>query len=303
MAWLLDTLFTIICYFMPHFYMNVPCLFQYVLADNTRQLPLLIFSHGLTGTSDEHRLFFVSLVQRGFIVAAPTHCDGSACIATLENGEKQRFIDFNFDADDHTKFRIEQVRFREKELYEVREFITSSDSNFPDSCRSAIDLSNIFVGGFSYGASTAALSAVLHPEDYSGALLIDGWFLIDMAEWKHVHKVDYRENSALFPPEVHELGIKIPACFIASSQLAQLKNLGGATYSLKHGKDHIDWHLLKDTMHQNFVDIGYWMPWSVARYFNVIGSADFNETFRTTINISDNFFQKNTKKNITMNLA
>jgi hypothetical protein len=48
-----------------------------------RGLPVLIFSHGLTGTSDEHGIMATLLAQQGNVVALVHHCDGSSALADI----------------------------------------------------------------------------------------------------------------------------------------------------------------------------------------------------------------------------
>jgi predicted dienelactone hydrolase len=40
--------------------------------------PVLLFSHGLTGTGEEHATLFCHLARTGYVVACIHHCDGSS---------------------------------------------------------------------------------------------------------------------------------------------------------------------------------------------------------------------------------
>ena len=135
------------------------------------------------------------------------------------------------------------------------------------------------------------MSAVRHPNEYNAVLLLDGWFLIDLVEWaKYVKIADPRRID--FPPEVHASGIDIPACFVGSEQFKNLEYLYDATYNLKKGQDHIDWHMLKDTRHQNFIDVGFWFPTWFGRKIRMIGNCDFQKTYKEMMDISGLFFEK-----------
>jgi hypothetical protein len=57
-------------------------------ATSSRKRPLLVHSHGLTGTNAEHVAMHTRWVQRGYIVVAPTHCDGSAATVLDANGHR-----------------------------------------------------------------------------------------------------------------------------------------------------------------------------------------------------------------------
>ena len=119
-------LISIIAYVLPTSYYRVPCLFRGAPPDNAMsRRPLIVFSHGLTGTSEEHAVMFVHLVQQGYVVAALTHCDGSSSAATLHTGERMFYRHPNYKAY-NAEFRPEQIRRREEELYAMKKFVLES---------------------------------------------------------------------------------------------------------------------------------------------------------------------------------
>ena len=64
------------------------------------------------------------------------------------------------------------MKCRENELHNLRQFVFQDGSTFPEEVRRIIDPASVVVGGFSYGGATAALSVVLHPEDYCACVLL-----------------------------------------------------------------------------------------------------------------------------------
>ncbi len=134
-----------------------------------------------------------------------------------------------------TNFRLEQVKRREEELYAMKTFILSNQS-FPASIRSVIDPTQVFVGGFSYGAATSSLSVVRHPEDYKGAILIDGWFSINLADMKEAKVMPNNQLLFDFPPAAHEMKLPLPAIFIGSEKFSKIPHLNDATVRLAQGR-------------------------------------------------------------------
>jgi predicted dienelactone hydrolase len=61
----------IFAFLLPSAYFHVPHLFSSAPPKQpARRLPLIVFSHGLSGTGEEHQLMFVHLSQQGFVVGA-----------------------------------------------------------------------------------------------------------------------------------------------------------------------------------------------------------------------------------------
>ena len=84
------------------------------------------------------------------------------------------------------------VRQRQQELHEVKEHVLNSASS---PCRHLLDPAlGVVAAGFSYGAATASLEVVTHPQDYTACILLDGWFHIEVGEG-----ID-------FPKETHDTG-------------------------------------------------------------------------------------------------
>lgn len=94
------------------------------LEEGEKTYPLLIFSHGLSGTGDEHGLMGATLALRGYVVAFPHHSDlsSSLCDVIVPGSSKvqhklYKHPDFhNYDLD----LRQGQCEWRADEVEEVR---------------------------------------------------------------------------------------------------------------------------------------------------------------------------------------
>jgi len=202
--------------------------------------PLLVFSHGLTGTNEEHSMLLSDIARHGYVVAALTHQDGSAARARMENGSTL-YYQAQYDID-----RPSQVKRRQAEFAAVREHVLEKS---PEDLRAVIDRKTVIAGGFSYGATTAALESVTNPEEYQGVILFDGWF--------HVDGLDY-------PADVHRKGIQHPSLIMTSSRFDPThpyaragKRVAERAASLVSPCRAVE---LPDSAHEHFVDLPFWVP-------------------------------------------
>ena len=90
------------------------------LQQTASPLPLVVWSHGLTGTGCEHGLLAATLALSGFVVALPHHSDGSSSLTDLgENKTKLRYIHPDYNNYDK-EFRQKQAEYRASEVGEMR---------------------------------------------------------------------------------------------------------------------------------------------------------------------------------------
>ena len=67
--WLVSVISVVVSLFMPLASINLPmCIYDAALPSDGQKYPLLVFSHGLTGTGEESAMTYVYWVQQGFIV-------------------------------------------------------------------------------------------------------------------------------------------------------------------------------------------------------------------------------------------
>lgn len=259
--------------------------------------PLILYSHGLTGSGEEHGLMFTHWAQRGYVVASLQHCDGSSCRVLREDGAHIYYDWPDMKQYDPT-FRPNQVERREAELQELRAYILGNNAEDSGSdvtteskgsdtslllteLRDHIDPSNIVVAGFSYGAATAALSVAKHPTDYKACMLLDGWFFIELTG--HMFE---------FPAEAHEIGLSVPALFLGSEQFANYTKLAEATSRLAAHNSHPKGsvlYVLENSRHQNFTDIGFWLPVTLLKWSSALGKCDYDQTYQRILDLTTQF--------------
>lgn len=275
LVWLLAFVLSL---FMPMASVSLPmCKYDAVLPSDGKKLPLIVFSHGLTGSGEEQAMTFLYWVQQGFIVAAVHHCDGSSCKVPRPHLDSPLLYLHpnmqNYDVD----FRPRQVRQRQLELHEVKQYMLCASP-----WKDIIDSSQVCAAGFSYGAATASLEVVTHPLDYAACILLDGWFHIEVGEGMD------------FPQETHDAGISIPTLFVGSAQFADRPGLAAATANLQHKQSSA--HVLAKSKHQNFCDVGFWLPVWLLRRAGAVGECDFDATYASLLLLTKDFLHIHLKK-------
>ena len=124
-----DLLLFIPLSFAPLNLISLPfCSMDAPLAASSAPLPLLVWSHGLTGTGDEHGLMATALAMRGYVVALVHHSDGSSALVDIES--KASFTNKYFLAPDFknydTSFRQRQIGIRVSEVRRSESFAVNA---------------------------------------------------------------------------------------------------------------------------------------------------------------------------------
>eukprot|EP00466_Bigelowiella_natans_P011223 jgi/Bigna1/132597/aug1.18_g7305 len=177
-----------------------------------QQLPVVVFSHGLTGTAEEHTLMFSEIARAGYIVAACHHEDGSSSRVIKENGKAAYF-----DTPDYANGVSTDFRANQESASDIQELM---------------DTTKVILAGFSYGAATAALESVTNKEQYLAVVLWDGWYHVDL-RYLETRGIKLNGRSRFdFPEKAHKDGIQHPALFIGSTQFAAWPPLAEATSQL-----------------------------------------------------------------------
>ena len=157
---------------------------------------------------------------------------------------------------------------------------------------SRVDRTRVVVGGFSYGAATAALSAAKHRDRYAAAVLMDGWFNIDL---KSIESCESDEQLP-FPQLAHEKGISCPCFFIGSAEFRGYKHLNLRTRSLisKCAHPQTESHVIDTTVHWSFMDLVVWLS-SAANfvYKRVAGVANAQQSYVQLFTMTSSFLERN----------
>lgn len=230
-------------------------------------VPLVAWSHGLVGTGDEHALLAVRLASAGIAVALVHHGDGSSSVSDV-NGVPLFY--------DHTYVGAKRLQGCQQRAEEMLSAIDIVRDNF--------SITTVGLGGFSFGAATAAHMAAGSQSRYECALLVDGMFCVEVGDGRFVD----------CPRLAYENGLSLPVCFINSAQFDRDPNRHGATERLKSKCAHIfDAVVVPDTAHGNFTEVLHWIPTFAAKCAGYTGASleDPSEMYRTYLHMACTFFE------------
>ncbi|KAL7531766.1 hypothetical protein ACHAXR_005426, partial [Thalassiosira sp. AJA248-18] len=280
--------------------------------------PLVVFSHGLTGTGEENSIFCTSLAKRGYVVASIHHRDGSSSRVPLPDGTCRYYEHMPSGENYNPRHRLEQVQARAKEflyscswmmgeediMMDEEDDLYSYHHPIVDQIRPYLNKQRVIAAGFSYGAATASLACTLEPTKFQCAILLDGWFHIDYSS---------RGVEFDFPPEAFgddddddddddtdckKDGLAIPSLFINSAQFQGYKKLYGATERLANQINTAcrgaaaEMHVLPGTTHSNFCDVIFWLPHQLAKKVFQLGDEDAYDAYESILNWTIQFLER-----------
>jgi hypothetical protein len=187
-------------------------------------------------------------------------------------------------------------------MIQTLQFLQSQeeDGDCPTDIRLILDLNRVVAAGFSFGAATVAQALATTMTDgvqplFCAALLLDGWFHIDVAESAGI--------EFQFPEEAFQkfgkTGLPVPSLFIHSQQFQNYSKLFAATQQLAGGEDKQHTVIvIPDTGHQNFCEGIFWIrTWMLKKVMgNALGKAQPHETYRKIIQISSDFLMTAVKQ-------
>ena len=149
-------------------YLQIPCL------DQTLGIPVVVFSHGITGSRHLHQALFEHLSSQGYLVAAIDH-SYDCNLSIFPDG---RFADYRSDITgepDSIAIRKQQLDTRSRDVIFVLDKLKEIQSGkIKSKLNGKINLRKIAVGGHSYGGATAILSANRDDRVYA-CFILDGW--------------------------------------------------------------------------------------------------------------------------------
>lgn len=247
--------------FLPLLWARLPrCWDDLQPAESEEKLPLVVWSHGLTGCGDEHGAMATYFAASGIAVALVQHGDGSSSKVDITPSDEGPARVVYYQHPDMTpegydrELRQRGCERRALEIETARQDLLERDVA---GLASVLDPARVVVGGFSFGAMTSSLVATLHPDKYCGVVCHDGWF--------HIHLESLGLNIDT-PRQAHEQGLSIPSLFIGSGEFQTYKYLKEATERLQ-GKctPRPEVHVLEHSQHWNFMDLVFWLPLSISR--------------------------------------
>ena len=137
-------------------------------------LPIVVFSHGITGSRHLHQALFEHLSSQGYVVVALDH--SYDCNLTIfPDG---RIADYRSEITGHPdsiKIRNQQINTRTKDIIFVLNQITKiHHGDLKSKLNGKLNLEKIAVGGHSYGGATAIHSAKTDKR-IKTCFVLDGW--------------------------------------------------------------------------------------------------------------------------------
>jgi len=163
----------IVVFFLPLSRAKIPQTYESLppkLEAGAKTAPLIMWSHGLTGTSDEHSFLAASLASDGNIVALVHHTDGSSARAEHYNekeeaGAVSKALYYQHPpppSDYDPTYRPRQIERRASEIEDSRKALMEGACG--QDLASLVDPARMVIGGFSFGAATASYVAATQPK-------------------------------------------------------------------------------------------------------------------------------------------
>ena len=163
-------------------------------SNKSEKYPVLIFSHGITGSRHLHQILFEHLASKGYVVFALDH-SFDANLTIFPDG---KIADYRSEITGHPDsilIREKQINTRAFDIGFIIDQIREIETGMIDSKLSGrLDLDRVALGGHSYGDATAILASHNH-EIVKACVVLDGWI-------------------SPIPDEVISEGINVPFLFM-----------------------------------------------------------------------------------------
>ena len=143
-------------------------------SNKLEKYPVLIFSHGITGSRHLHQILFEHLASKGYIVFALDH-SFDANLTIFPNGKIADYRSEITGHPDSVLIREKQINTRAFDVGFIIDQIREIEAGMIDSKLSGrLDLDRVALGGHSYGGATAILASHSH-EIVKACVVLDGW--------------------------------------------------------------------------------------------------------------------------------
>jgi predicted dienelactone hydrolase len=187
-----------------HSVLNAP------LQKEIKQVPLIIFSHGIYGFRFQNTAQFEALASRGYIVISLDH-PFDATLTVFKDGSIADFrsgYDGELSEEEFWALRTPQLTTRVADIRFMIDTIESKQSAGEDFW-SAIDLRRIGIFGHSYGGATGII-ALDQDDRIDVAIALDGWILPIRPELvnKGLHKPFLYIGRETWPDQLNNQKLK-----------------------------------------------------------------------------------------------
>lgn len=207
------------------------------------QLPVVVFSHGITGSRFLHQNLFEYLASHGYVVVAPDHSYDSN-LTVFPSGRTANYRSEITGHPDSVNIRKKQMITRKLDIeFIINQLIFLNNGQIPSGLAGCLDLERIALGGHSFGGATATF-ATHKNKQIAACFVLDSWL-------------------SPIPDSVISSGINIPFLFMGRptwntsdypenySHLDRfLERSSGSKYRL----------IIKKTLHLDYTDIPLLSP-------------------------------------------
>jgi len=252
-------------YITSNSYKNTPCAIN--------KAPVLIFSHGITGSRHLHQTMFEFLASKGYIIFAPDH-SFDANITIFPNKKIANYRSEITGHPDSINIRKMQMNTRSSDIiFILNQIIKINSGIINSSLNHKINLEQIAVGGHSYGGATAA-TASFNDDRIKACFNLDGWI-------------------SPIPNNIIKKGLNTPFLFIGRpswegsdypKNYTRLQTLLNNSSEPKHGL------ILKKTKHLDYTDIPLFSP--IIKYVIDVGDLPASYSIPLLNNIVYEFLEK-----------
>jgi pimeloyl-ACP methyl ester carboxylesterase len=252
--------------------------------NSDQKLPVIIFSHGITGSRLLHQALFESLASQGYVIFAINH----SYDANITIYPDSSIADYRSDLTGHPDsllIRKKQIITRTNDITFLINQLEKIESKKTTSLLyNQLDLTKIAIAGHSYGGATAIFASSLDNRIKS-CFVLDGWF-------------------SPLPDKIVTSGLDIPLFCIGrpswddSDYPSNYKNLELLLNASTSQKFHV---FIKNSLHLDFTDIPLFSP--VIKYVMDVGKNSPEKSIKIINDLAFLFFEKTLyeKKNIDLN--
>ena len=145
-----------------------------ICSKKLEKYPVLIFSHGITGSRHLHQILFEHLASKGYVVFAPDH-SFDANLTIFPDGKIADYRSEITGHPDSVEIRERQINTRALDIGFIIDQARKIESGIIDSKLSGkLNLDKVALGGHSYGGATAILAS-RNNEIIKACVVLDGW--------------------------------------------------------------------------------------------------------------------------------